>query len=216
MKTIEQRSLENNHIIQSVTFFGSSTGHPGIPNYDNAYQASRIIAASGRRIVNGGGPGTMLAATMGAKEVGGKSAVVYYHPHYATKFEGKKAENMADEHYEESNYIMRTKKLLELGDAYVVFNGGTGTISEMSMAWGLARLYFGHHKPLLLYGEFWHPLMQEFKERMMIRREEFEVFTIVTTPGEALEALEKYEGILEHNRRHHIECEGEECSFFLL
>ena len=36
----------------------------------------------------------------------------------------------------------------------MVFNGGTGTISEFGMAWGLARLYFGNHKPMVLFGRF--------------------------------------------------------------
>jgi len=52
------------------------------------------------------------------------------------------------------NYVERTLKLLELGEIYVIFNGGTGTISEFGMAWGLARLYFGNHKPMVLFGQF--------------------------------------------------------------
>lgn len=151
------------------------------------------------------------------KKAGGKTTTVYYKPELATLFEGKNevATNFADESYEEANYIMRTKKLLELGDAYIVFNGGTGTVSEFAMAWGLARLYFGHHKPLLLYGDFWQHLVNDFKEHMLIRSEELEVITIVNSPSEVLAALDKYEGILRKNRHDHVGCKNSECLFLL-
>jgi hypothetical protein len=204
-------------IIGSVTFFGCSCGQAGEPNFDAAQAVAKEVALSGRRVINGGGPGTMLAATTGAKEGGGKTTVVYYRPELATNFKGEIAANLADEHYEESNYILRTKKLLELGNAYIIFNGGTGTISEFAMAWGVARLYFGHHKPLILYGDFWHPIMDTFKKNMLVRPEEYEVFTIVNTPKEAIETLEKYEKIVDKNRHEHAECLGpnSECHLLL-
>jgi predicted Rossmann-fold nucleotide-binding protein len=194
------------HIINSVTFFGCSCGKKGEPNFDAAQAVAKEVALSGRRIINGGGPGTMLAATIGAREGKGKTTVVYYRPELATEFKGEIAANYANQHYEESNYILRTKKLLELGNAYIIFNGGTGTISEFAMAWGVARLYFGHHKPLILYGDFWHSIMDNFKKHMFVRKEEYEVFTIVTTPQEAIDALEKYEKIVDKNRKEHATC----------
>ncbi len=203
--------------IKSVAFFGCSCGEKGDPHFDNAYEAAKAVAKSGRRIVNGGGPGVMLAATLGAEEAKGKTTAVYYKPELATLFEGKSevAANFADESYEESNYILRTKKLLEISDAYIIFNGGTGTISEFAMAWGVARLYIDHHKPLLLYGDFWQHLMADFKEHMLIRPEEERVYTIVNSPSEVLSALEKYEYILETNQHIHKACIGPECSLRL-
>lgn len=202
-------------VIQSVTFFGSSLDEPGSVHFESARAVAKAIAESERRVVNGGGPGIMLAATLGAKEGNGKTTVVYYRPELVKNFEGKNAANFADKQYEESNYVLRTKKLLELGDAYIVFNGGTGTISEFAMAWGVARLYIGHHKPLLLYGEFWHHLMNDFKKHMMIRPEELEVFTIVNSATEVLNALEKYEKVIESNLQKHAQCKGPECKFML-
>lgn len=201
--------------IKSVTFFGCSCGEPGDDNFENAKAVAKAIALSDRKIVNGGGPGIMLAATLGAKEGNGKTTVVYYTPELATRFEGKKAINYADTHFEEANYVLRTKKLLELGDAYIIFNGGTGTISEFAMAWGLARLYFGHHRPLLLYGNFWQNIMDSFKEYMFVRQEEYETFTIVNSPSEVLSSLDRYDQIIRKNRDNHKKCKGVECSLFL-
>ncbi len=201
--------------IASVTFFGSAKSKPGDKNFEDARQTARAVALSGRRVINGGGPGVMLAATLGAKTGEGKTTVVYYKPELATGFVGEAAANYADESFEETNYILRTKKLLELGDAYIVFNGGTGTLSEFAMAWGVNRLYFGHHKPLLLYGDFWQNIMDEFKKYMMVREEEYKIFTIVNSPSEVLAALETYGKILSRNRHIHIQCVGHECRLLL-
>lgn len=201
--------------IQAVTFFGSSLGDPGDPNFDAARKTAKAVAEAGLEVVDGGGPGTMRAATQGAKLGHGKSTVVYYEPELATSFEGESDINKADRHFQEGNYIERTRRLLELGDAYIIFNGGTGTISEFGMAWGLAKLYFGHHKPLILYGYFWHYIIQEFHRRMKIRPQEMEVFTIVTKPEEAMEAIAKYDEILKKNRHEHKDHGDGECHLLL-
>lgn len=201
--------------IAAVTFFGSAKSKPGDQNFEAAKQTAKAVALSGRKVINGGGAGIMLAATLGAKEGDGKTTVVYYKPELASGFEGKAAANLADESFEESNYILRTKRLLELGNAYVIFNGGTGTLSEFAMAWGVNRLYFGHHKPLLLYGDFWQKLMDDFKKYMMVRSEEYKIFTIVNSSSEVLAALQAYERILAKNRHDHIECIGPECRLLL-
>src|SRR6185437_6544575 len=122
---------------------------------------------------------------------------------------------IADKIYKKSNYIERTKKLLELGDAYIIFNGGTGTISEFGMAWGLARLYFGHHKPLILYGYFWHYIIEEFRRRMRMRPEDLKVFTIVSKPTDVLSTINIYDKALKKNRDTHKNCHDSECRLFL-
>ena len=61
------------------------------------------------------------------------------------------------------------------------------------MAWGLAKLYVGHHKPLILYGEFWHEILEIFAANMHIRPEALRVYRIVNTPEGALKALWHYE-----------------------
>lgn len=201
--------------IQTVTFFGSHASQPSEDNYKQAEIVAKAIAESGRMVINGGGPGVMLAATKGAKKGHGQTEVVYYRPELADHFAGEVAANHADKSYEESNYIERTERLLELGDAYIVFNGGTGTLSEFAMAWGVARLYIDHHKPLLLYGEFWHELMAAFKKYMNISPDEERVYTIVTTPQDVIKALSDFEEILIKANHKHAACKGPECTLFL-
>jgi len=61
------------------------------------------------------------------------------------------------------------------------------------MAWGLARLFFGHHKPLILYGEWWKEIMETFVKNMRIREVELKVYKIVTDPQEVLQEIKKLE-----------------------
>lgn len=203
-------------VINTVAFFGYSLSRVTDTEYSAAYETAKLIAQSGRRVANGGGPGVMYAATKGAKDGGGKVTVVYYEPNNATTFEGKEAINIADEHFEESNYVLRTKRLLDLGDAYIIFNGGTGTMSEFAMAWGVARLYLGHSKPLLLYGSFWKNIIEAFRVNTKVRQDAYDVYRIVTSPEEALSVIEEYDDMLQkHIRFHHQICTGEECRLFV-
>ncbi|OGK15953.1 hypothetical protein A2690_00675 [Candidatus Roizmanbacteria bacterium RIFCSPHIGHO2_01_FULL_39_12b] len=202
-------------LIKSLTFFGSARTREENSVFQDAYETAAKLAEHKLTVVNGGGPGEMLAATFGAKSAGGKVKVVYYTPQHATTFEGKNKLNAGDEEFEESNYILRTKKLLELGDAYVIFRGGSGTISEFGMAWGLAKLYFGHHKPLILYGEFWHDIIRVLQKHMITIPNEYKVLTVVTTPDEVMDAILKYEVMIKLNRHSHVENTGDEGGYIL-
>ncbi len=151
------------------------------------------MAEQGYVIVNGGGPGIMKASSVGALKAGGKAIGVTFETEGMTTFEGVDKSNPATDKMVEPNYWQRTQKLLDLGDAYIFFNGGTGTISEFGMAWGLARLFFGHHKPLILFGQWWHDITEAFGKNMKLRPEELQVYEIVNTPQQLLEEIKELE-----------------------
>ena len=188
--------------IKAVSLFGFADAQADSELYQSAFEVAKVLATHGLEVVNGGGPGIMRAATEGAHAGGGKAAIATFYPKYINHFEGKDPSNKADKEIIEGNYLDRTMKLLELGNAYVIFNGGTGTLSEFGMAWGLAYLYFGHHKPLILYGHFWHAIMETLVSNMLIaqqRPESLKVYRIVTTPEAVVEALAEHEAYLEKN-----------------
>lgn len=203
------------HIIKSVTIFGNAVGSGGERDFDSAFLTSKLLAENGLRIIDGGGPGIMYAAIRGAKAGGGRTTAVYLEPDYATTIAGREKSIVADMMLSEKNYIDRTKRLMELGDAYVFFNGGTGTISEFAMCWVVARLYFGYHKPLILFGKFWRNIIETFVQNMNIRPEEVRVLKIVENPKEVLTALEDFEDMIEDDRKVHIKNPGKESHLML-
>lgn len=181
--------------IKAITVFGFADCPPESSLYNDALEVSRLLAENGLEIVNGGGPGVMRAATEGAHEGGGIATVATFYPKFIENFEGKDQHNKADREVIMNNYVDRTMKLLELGNAYVIFNGGTGTLSEFGMAWGLAYLYFGHHKPLILYGDFWFAIIETLVSNMMIgqRPGALRVYRIATTPEMVLKYLQEFD-----------------------
>lgn len=188
-----KRKIEKAPTISHVGIFGYADSKPEDKEFKDCFQVCKLLAEAGYEVVDGGGPGIMLAATLGAKAGGGRVTGVTLYPKDMKNFEGKAAENIMDEEIKTDSYVERTLTLMREAQIYVVFNGGTGTISEFGMAWGLARLYFGHHKPLILYGKFWKKIIKAFQENMHLRKEESKVFKIVDEPEEVLEAIRDFE-----------------------
>jgi hypothetical protein len=177
-------------VIKNVAFFGYAEAREGDDLYESARETAKILAGKGYTIVNGGGPGVMKASTTGAHEGGGRAIGVTFYPKDAMDYEGRDPGNRFDEEVVTKHYVSRTLKLMELGQIFIVFNGGTGTLSEFGMAWGLARLYFGHHKPLILFGEFWKEVVRAISQNMHLRPWDTSIITIVRTPKDAARAVE--------------------------
>ena len=190
--------------INRVAIFGFADAKEGDWLYEEAKTTAEVLAKEGYIIVDGGGPGVMKAASQGAKMAGGKVIGVTFYPKDEMDFEGKDPTNEVDEEVITHNYVERTLRLLERGQIYVIFNGGTGTISEFGMAWGLARLYFGHHKPLILYGDFWKEIIEAFKKNMKIRPEELQVFKIVNSCHDVMKAITEFGQEIMEGKHEHI------------
>ena len=180
-------------MIKKITFFGFSEAKTEDKVFQEAQETAKLLAKQGHTILNGGGPGIMKASSLGARQGGGRAIGITFYPAGATHFEGRDPSNLVDEEIKCSNYVERTLKLIELGDAYIIFSGGTGTISEFGMAWGLARIYFGDHKPLILFGSFWHEIIEAMGKNMLLRPEALRVYKIVTKPQEVLEAIQNFD-----------------------
>ncbi len=179
--------------IKHVAFFGSATLSDDDVSCQSAFQTAKLLAENGFEIVNGGGPGIMRAASQGAKTCGGKVIGVTYYPKDVKNFEGRDDKNPIDVEIKTKNYLERTLMLLKEAECYLVFKGGTGTISEFGMAWGMSKLYFGHHKPFILFGSYWEEIMNTLEENLEIDKQEQSTYEIVSSPLEVLEAINRFE-----------------------
>jgi len=180
-------------LIKNIVFFGDASISENDPVYKNAYEIARTLASDGYLIVNGGGPGVMYASTEGAEAVGGKTTSVTFTPKDAPGFEGSYVKNITDVEVKTTNYIERMFKLLEYGDMFIIFKGGSGTISEFGTAWVLAKIYYGHHKPFILYGDFWAEIIDSIKKNMNLDGPELSVFEIVSRVEDVLPTIKRFE-----------------------
>lgn len=190
--------------VQNVAIFGYADAAEHGELFKTVRAVSKKLAEAGYTVVDGGGPGVMRAATIGAKEGGGEVIGVTLYSENIPNFEGRDPKNLFDEEIKTKDYVERTLALMKTGQVYVIFNGGTGTISEFGMAWGIAKLHFGHHKPLILYGKFWGKIIKAFKENMMIRPQELKVYKIVDSPDKVLDAIKEFESEIEKEEHDHV------------
>lgn len=192
-------------VFKKVAFFGDASVQPKSVYYQTAYHAAKKLAKMGYTIVNGGGPGIMDAATRGAESVDGKTESVTFNPLHAVGFEGRYLSNVTDKEIKTKNYLDRMFKLMEESDIYLIFQGGTGTISELGAAWVLAKLYYGHHKPFILVGSFWRPVIGAIHDNLRIDAKEMDVFRIVDGVDDIFPKMKELERAL--NKVDHDHCQ---------
>jgi len=190
---MEETKYAGKHFIKNIAFFGDADISETDETYKAAFDVAETLAKKGYVIVDGGGPGVMKAATNGAVRGGGKTISVTFDPVNAPGYEGKYVGNVTDTEIVTTNYIERMFKLMEYGDVFIIFKGGTGTISEFGAAWVLAKLYYGHHKPFILYGDFWVEIIDVLRRSMNIDSKEYSVFEICRNKEDVLRTIQKFE-----------------------
>jgi uncharacterized protein (TIGR00730 family) len=144
-----------------VSVFGSSRPLPGEPEYVLAEETGRELARAGFTICNGGYGGIMEASSRGAREAGGHTIGVI-----CSAFPGRKANPWIDEVIVEESLISRLMRLMNLGGAYVVLKGGTGTLLELAAVWEFMNKRLMTEKPVVLVGDFWTGVVGTLKEEM--------------------------------------------------
>lgn len=204
----EDKYIHRN-IIKNVAFFGDAGATKESEVYKDAYEVAEILAKEGFTIVNGGGPGVMEASSKGAEAVKGETIAVTFYPKDAPGFEGRYLGNTVDKEIKTANYIERMFKLMEHADIYVIFKGGSGTVSEFGTAWVLAKIYYCHHKPFILFGGFWRDIIKCLKTHLSLDKEELDVFEIVSTKEEVLPAIKRFEEKMQKLDHSHCRVCGE-------
>ncbi len=139
----------------TVCIFGSSRPGPSEQAYRDAYEIGRLIAQQGWTVCNGGYGGIMRASSEGAKAVGGRTVGVT-----CRVFSRSGANEFIDEEIKTDSLMERLKSLIELGDAYVILPGGSGTLVEFSFVWELMSKKLMRKKPIVLFSEFWRPVAE--------------------------------------------------------
>ena len=188
---------KTNKTIKRVAIFGDADAKKTDQHFIDAYNTAKLLAQNGYIVVNGGGDGVMLAATLGAKAGGGRVETVIIDPKRKLKnFEGFNKENheLADKEYKTKNYPDRLNKLIEVGDAFVIFKGGVGTLSEVGLTWQMAKFEYGEHEPLIFFGNELGELVETLIEKLNYDPIEKKVYQTVYTPEEVVETIKNRRG----------------------
>jgi len=146
--------------IKSLTIYCSSSVKLNKDYYDLAEQIGEYLANKSIKIIYGGGKtGLMGKVSKSSTDRGGK--VIGIIPKIlATK---EKINYEITKTIIVKNMRIRKDKLFNMGDAYLILPGGSGTIEEATevISWKILGL---HKKDIIIfnYKEFWNPLIKMY------------------------------------------------------
>jgi uncharacterized protein (TIGR00730 family) len=138
---------------RAVTVFGSGRCRAGSAGYREAYETGRLLAQAGFTVVNGGYGGTMEAGACGARDAGGRTVGVI------ARYFSSRANPAIERTVLVGTHGERLLRLIELGDAYIVLKGGTGTLDELITVWEYVNKGILKERPIVLIGGFWRKII---------------------------------------------------------
>jgi uncharacterized protein (TIGR00730 family) len=147
--------------IRSVCVYCGSSPGRGDTYLEAGRTLGRSMAASGLRLVYGGGTkGIMGAVSAGAREAGGK--VMGIIPRFLMNKEAtESALARLDDLVVTEDMHERKHRMFEESDAFVALPGGIGTVEEIVEIMTWAQL--GRHRKPIVYGNiggFWDPMLK--------------------------------------------------------
>ena len=143
-----------------ITIFGSSQPKPGEEEYELAYKLGAMLGRNEFSVCSGGFQGIMDAVSKGATENGGDAIGVTVDLFSAAPSKYLTREIKCD------SLFSRIEKMVELGEAYIILRGGTGTLVEFSIVWEYINKNLMQSKPIFAHGEMWKPVVESIDQRM--------------------------------------------------
>lgn len=138
---------------KTITIFGSSKPKTEEEEYKTAYVLGRLLGENNFNVCSGGYYGIMEAVSKGAVEIGGDATGV--------TIEGWQSKGNAylTNEIKCNSLFERLDKLIEIGDAYVILQGGTGTLLELAAVWELTNKRVMEHKPIACHSSMWQRII---------------------------------------------------------
>ena len=142
---------------ECVSLFGGSRVKPNSRGYLAAQETARLLSAAGMSIMTGGGPGIMEAGSKGAQlGKNGKSVGLII----TLPFE-EAANPHLDIEIKFEHFASRKVTFCRYSTAFVCFEGGIGTLDELSEVLCLASTGKQPKRPVILYDtHFWTGLVE--------------------------------------------------------
>tara|TARA_Y100000361_G_C11140842_1_gene334961 strand:- start:375 stop:1043 length:669 start_codon:yes stop_codon:yes gene_type:complete len=175
-----------------ISIFGSARTDELNPYYQKAAKLAYLCTEHGYGVISGGGPGIMEAVNFGAYDTKMPSVGLKIQlPFEAT------ANEYIDELVDCRYFFTRKVFFLKYSQAFVGFPGGFGTLDELFET--LTLIQTGHMRkvPVVLVGkDYWGGMMDWIKDTMYgkeqnISEKDFDLFTIVDEPREAMDYILK-------------------------
>lgn len=138
---------------KTITVFGSAIPVDGDEEFDTAYRLGCLLAQNNFNVCSGGYRGIMEAVSKGVTENGGEATGVTlaYNKSAGNKYLTREIKC--------AGLFERIKTLIETGDAYVILQGGTGTLLELAAVWEFMNKGLIQIKPIACHSLMWKEIV---------------------------------------------------------
>jgi uncharacterized protein (TIGR00730 family) len=149
---------------KTITIFGSSLPKEGEEEFETAYKLGALLAKNNFDVCTGGFQGIMNAISKGAVENGAEAIgiTVDLWKSIPSKYLTKeiKCESLFE----------RISKLVELGDAYIILQGGTGTLLELAVVWEMMNKGMLNVKPIICHSHVWKEIAEVMDRQLVYEK----------------------------------------------
>lgn len=175
-----------------IAVYGSARLNLDDPVYEQSYQVGKALAKAGYAVMTGGYEGVMGATSRGAAEANGH--VIGITVQYSGQGAERKTNQWVAEEIQYPSMRERLHHLVEHADGYIAMPGGIGTLQEIVEVWQLMRIKTIPRRPLVLYGDFWQPILIRFMDSDYVSSAELDLIRICNTPDDILAYLAAWKG----------------------
>ena len=138
---------------KTITVFGSSRPKPGEEEYNTAHQLGKLLAENKFNVCTGGYYGIMEAVSKGASGNGVEVIGI------TVKEWDKKGNEFLTKEIKCDTLFERIMELIKIGDAFIILQGGTGTLLELSAVWELVNKDLINLKPVACHSSMWQGIV---------------------------------------------------------
>jgi len=169
-----------------ISVFGGRHPVAGDEEYLQAVKLGSLLAAGRFTVMSGGYSGVMEAISRGAVEAGGTAIGVTMqifgslppNPYLTSEIKSR-------------DFFERLGILTSRADGFIALRGGMGTLTEVGLIWNMLQTRTMLHKPMILMGSFWKPMLRTVSDHLVITEKDLGLLHYVETPEAAVALLER-------------------------
>ena len=169
-----------------IAVYGSSAITQDSPGAEEACRMGKLLAEAKFTVCNGGYCGAMEATSRGAREAQGE--VIGVTTDSLASFRTPNPHLTRVIHT--TDLLERLAALMRTSDAYIVLDGGVGTLAELFIAWNL--VYIGWKKPIIVVGDALKRAVHLLSECSDIEKKHIALLNFVPTVEDAADFVKDY------------------------
>lgn len=180
---IEVKTIMNLSDEKIVTIFGGSKCDSNSLEYKQAKEVGQRLAEAGYTICTGGYLGVMEAASLGAREKGGRVLGIVMNQ-FKSEPNRFLTDKVATDHFYD-----RLQNLIIRSVGFIALRGGMGTVTEISLVWNKLQTGVIDQRPLVLLGDCWKSVVECWQENLVVSKSDVNHLNFAETPEEAVNLI---------------------------